>query len=171
MMKKIFLLLILLTIVSCTASKKIIETPVIKTLKRPGFEVKHMSNWFVGKVRGKDTIKVVLISKREKSYSPFFIVESNYFILEKDLSSKELLRFILENDSQLRNDKELKFRVSKNYIEAIGIWKQGKSFRKKKIRYYKLNNSIFRAEYSSSIKHFDENEKEKKLFFGSLKFN
>ena len=169
-MKKRYLLITLFAIVSCSTSKNFNETIEIKTLKRPSFEVKYMNNWFIGKVKGKDTISAVVISKWNRSFSPSLIVESDYFNLKKDVSLKELVRIIIENDKHLRNDIELKFRVSKNYIEAIGIWKYGKSTRKKKIRYYKHNNSILKAVYSSSVKHFNENEKEKKLFFGSLKF-
>ena len=77
-MKKRYLLITLFAIVSCSTSKNFNETIEIKTLKRPSFEVKYMNNWFIGKVKGKDTISAVVISKWNRSFSPSLIVESDW---------------------------------------------------------------------------------------------
>ena len=100
-----------------------------------------------------------------------FSIEPDYFLLKKDLSLIEIESILIKKDKLLKNNRVLKSRVTNNFIELTGVWGYSiKNKRKRIIRYYKKGKSIFKAVYDNHVNYFEKYEKERKLFFGSIKF-
>lgn len=155
------------------------KDPYIRIFSKPKFQVKFLSNWDVTKIKGKNWLNSLIFYKKAKyggavSYieSPVFTIESDYYIIKEDLSLIQLELIILKMDKSLRGNENLKSRITEKFIEITGVWKDYKrNKRKKTIRYFKHNNSIFKVVYDANLREYDDYLKEKKLFFGSLKFN
>lgn len=154
------------------------KDPYIRVYSKPKFQVKFLSNWDVTKVKSRSWINSIVFFKKAKyggavSYieSPVFTIEADYFILKQELSLNQLELIILKMDKSLRGNEKLKSRITEKYIEFNGVWKDYKrNKRKKTIRYFKHNNSIIKVTYNARVEDYDDFLKEKKLFFGSLKF-
>ena len=155
------------------------KDPYIRIFSKPKFQVKFLSNWDVTKVKSRNWLNSIVFYKKPKyggavSYieSPVFTIESDYYLIKEDLSLKQLELIILKMDKSLRGGENLKSRITEKFIEITGVWKDYKRNKRKKIvRYFKHNNSIFKVVYDANLREFDAYLKEKKLFFGSLKFN
>ena len=155
------------------------KDPYLRKYIKPKFQVDFLSDWDVTKIKSSNWLTSIVFYKKGKyagavSYidSPIFSIESDYFILKDDLSLHQLELIILKMDKSLRNNIELKSRITTNFIEMVGVWKDYKrNKRKKTIRYFKHNNSVIKVTYNVKIDEYNDFLKEKKLFFGSLKFN
>jgi hypothetical protein len=142
----------------------------IFTITKPTFQVKFIKGWEITNVKGYGFLNSIVFYKKGKRDAPSFQVESDFFKLKKEMSLKELEAVIIEKDEFLKNFQTLKSRVTNNFIELTGVWNYNGDKRKKTIRYYKKGKAIFKAVYGNSVAFFDKYNKEKKLFFGSLKF-
>ena len=155
------------------------DGPFIRIYNKPKFQVKFLSNWDVTKVKSSNWLNSIVFLKKSKyggavQYieSPVFTIESDYFILKQDVSLKQLELIILKMDKSLGNNEKLKSRIKEKFIEFNGVWKDYKrNKRKKTIRYFKHNNSVIKVTYNARVEDYNDFLKEKKLFFGSLKFN
>ena len=154
------------------------KDPYIRVFNKPKFQVKFLSNWDVTKVKSNNWLNSIVFFKKAKyggavSYieSPVFTIQSDYFVLTQDVSLKQLEMIILKMDKSLGNNIQLKSRITEKFIEITGIWKDYKrNKRKKTIRYFKHKNSVIKVIYDARLKEYNNFLKEKKLFFGSIKF-
>lgn len=143
----------------------------IRTYVWPKFQVKFVTKWEISFVKGRNAYQSALFYKRNKEYIAMFSIEPDYFLLKKDVSLIEIESIIIKKDKSLRNHRELKSRVTNNFIELTGVWVYSTNNKRKRIiRYYKKGKSIFKVVYNNHVNYFDTYEKERKLFFGSIKF-
>jgi len=158
--------------------RDITSKPYLRTFMRQNFQVKFMSDWDITKMKNSTWYNSIVFYKKGKysgavSYvdSPIFSVEANYFKLKENVSLEQLEMLILTQDKALRNNFTLRSRVTKDFIEMNGVWKDYRNNRKRKtIRYFKHNKAVIKVTYNTNAEVFEDYLKEKNLFFGSLKF-